>query len=188
MIAVLYCGRRRGELPLGHGERRLVGALAAQAALALENSLLLANLRRQVEEHRLFEDYLERIFQFSAAALLICDASGRVLRTNERAAHLLGWPPELLTGRFLFDFVDLRPEWRSYLPSGLASVQIHFIVNGVERTGLLSTSTLEVEPGRFDGRVVALDDITDRSTLSSASPSRSASPLSVDWPPVSRTR
>ena len=41
-------------------------------------------------------------------------------------------------------------------------MQIDFIVNGAERTGLLSTSTLEVEPGRFDGRVVALDDITDQ--------------------------
>jgi two-component system NtrC family sensor kinase len=164
-IGVVYCGRRRGELPLGHGERRLVNALAAQASLALENSLLLANLRKQVEEHRLLEDYLERIFQFSAAALLICDASGRVLRANMRAANLLGRTTDQLTGAFLHDLVELRPEWRSYLPSGLSGVHVDFSVDGAKRHGMLSTSTLEVEPGRFDGRVVALDDISDQLQL-----------------------
>ncbi|MFI5167841.1 MAG: ATP-binding protein [Thermoanaerobaculales bacterium] len=165
VIGVVYCGRRHGELPLGHGERRLVGALAAQAALALENTLLLANLRRQVEEHRLLEDYLERIFQSSAAALLICDATGRVLRANERASTLLGREPAKLVGEPLGGFVELRPEWHSFLPSGVAGLQVRFKVGEAWRTGLLSTSVLEVEPGRFDGRVVALDDISEQLAL-----------------------
>jgi two-component system NtrC family sensor kinase len=162
VIGLVYCGRRHGELPLGHGERRLVGALAAQAALALENTLLMANLRRQVEEHRLLEDYLERIFQFSAAALLIADASGRVLRANERAGALLQREPSQLVGEFIHSLVELSPEFHSYLPSDLAGVQVRFAVGAEWRTGLLSTSALEVEPGRFDGRVVALDDISEQ--------------------------
>jgi two-component system NtrC family sensor kinase len=165
VIGLVYCGRRHGELPLGHGERRLVGALAAQAALALENTLLMANLRRQVEEHRLLEDYLERIFQFSAAALLICDASGRVLRANERAGALLRREPAKLVGEFLQALVELGPAWQGFLPSDLAGVQVRFSVGTEWRTGLLSTSALEVEPGRFDGRVVALDDISDQLVL-----------------------
>ncbi len=165
VIGLVYCGRRHGELPLGHGERRLVGALAAQAALALENTLLMANLRRQVEEHRLLEDYLERIFQFSAAALLICDASGRVLRANERAGALLHRDPGKLVGEFLHALVELRPEWQSVLPSDLAGIQVRFSKAGEWHTGLLSTSALEVEPGRFDGRVVALDDISEQLSL-----------------------
>lgn len=165
VIGLVYCGRRHGELPLGHGERRLVGALAAQAALALENTLLMANLRKQVEEHRLLEDYLERIFQFSAAALLICDASGRVLRANERAGALLRREPGKLVGEFLKNLVKLSSEWHTFLPSDLAGVQVRFAVEGEWRTGLLSTSALEVEPGRFDGRVVALDDISEQLVL-----------------------
>ncbi len=165
VIGLVYCGRRHGEMPLGHGERRLVGALVAQAALALENTLLMADLRRQVEEHRLLEDYLERIFQFSAAALLICDASGRVLRANERAGALLKREPGKLVGAFLHSLVELSPEMHGYLPSDLAGLQVRFAVGDDWRTGLLSTSALEVEPGRFDGRVVALDDISDQLTL-----------------------
>jgi two-component system NtrC family sensor kinase len=165
VVGVVYCGRRHGELPLGHGERRLVGALVAQAALALENALLLANLRHQVEEHRLLEDYLERIFQSSAAALLICDASGRLLRANERASTLLGNDPANLLGEPLSAFVELRPEWRGSLPSDLASVQVRFRAGEGWHTGLLSTSALEIEPGRFDGRVVALDDISEQLAL-----------------------
>jgi two-component system NtrC family sensor kinase len=133
--------------------------------IGLENTLLMANLRRQVEEHRLLEDYLERIFQFSAAALLICDASGRVLRANERAGTLLRREPRLLVGEFLHALVELRPEWRSLLPTDLAGVQVRFTTAGEWHTGLLSTSALEVEPGRFDGRVVALDDITEQLNL-----------------------
>jgi two-component system NtrC family sensor kinase len=165
VIGLVYCGRRHGELPLGHGERRLVGALTAQAALALENTLLMVNLRRQVEEHRLLEDYLERIFQFSAAALLICDASGRVLRGNERACTLLRREPAQLVGEFLQTLVELGPDWPGFLPSDLAGVQVRFSAAGAWRTGLLSTSALEVEPGRFDGRVVALDDISEQLVL-----------------------
>ncbi|HVN76617.1 MAG TPA: ATP-binding protein [Thermoanaerobaculaceae bacterium] len=165
VIGLVYCGRRRGELPLGHGERRLVGALAAQAALALENTLLMANLRRQVEEHRLLEDYLERIFQFSAAALLICDTSGRVLRANERAATLLHREPANLVGEFLHRLVELRTEWRGVLPADLAGVQVRFATGKEWHTCLVSTSALEVEPGRFDGRVVVLDDITEQLKL-----------------------
>lgn len=165
IIGLVYCGRRHGELPLGHGERRLVGALAAQAALALENTLLMANLRRQVEEHRLLEDYLERIFQFSAAALLICDTAGRVLRVNERAAVLLRRAPQQLVGEFLHTLVELRSDWRGVLPSDLAGVQVRFATGADWHTCLMSTSALEVEPGRFDGRVVALDDITEQLNL-----------------------
>ena len=165
VIGLVYCGRRHGELPLGHGERRLVGALAAQAALALENTLLMANLRRQVEEHRLLEDYLERIFQFSAAALLICDTSGRVLRANERAASLLRRAPSQIVGEFLHSLVELRDDWRGVLPSDLAGVQVRFATGQDWHTCLMSTSALEVEPGRFDGRVVALDDITEQLKL-----------------------
>lgn len=165
MVGVVYCGRRHGDLPLGHGERRLVAALAAQAALALENSLLLANLRRQVEEHRLLEDYLERVFQSSAAALLICDATGRVLRANARAELLLDRPAAELVGLPLSAFVELSPAWRSFLPPDLDGVQVKLLGADGERPGLLSTSALEVEPGRFDGRVVALDDISDQLAL-----------------------
>jgi signal transduction histidine kinase len=165
VVGLVYCGRRHGELPLGHGERRLVGALTAQAALALENSLLLADLQRQVEEHRLLEDYLERIFQFSAAALLICDARGRILRANQRAEALLRRPAPRLVGQNLATLVELRPEWRAALPAELAGVQVQILSADGPRTGLLSISALEVELGRFDGRVVALDDISDQLRL-----------------------
>ena len=161
LVGVVYCGRRHGELPLGHGERRLVGVLVAQATLALENTLLLHDLRRQVEEHRLLEGYLERVFQSSAAALLICDAQGRIQRTNERAVALLQCDAGALGGKQLAMFVELPSEWGEALPQDLASVPVRFAGSG-ERVGLLSISALESEPGRFDGRVVALDDISEQ--------------------------
>ena len=158
---VVYCGRRNGELPLGHGERRLVAVLTAQASLALENTLLLDDLRRQVEGHRLLEGYLERVFQSSAAALLICDAHGRITRANGRAVALLERDAAGLADQRLSALVELPSEWGDLLPQDLASVPVRF-AGGSDRVGLLSISALESEPGRYDGRVVALDDISEQ--------------------------
>lgn len=165
LVGILYCGRRRGQLPLGHGERRLVSALVAQAALALQNTLLLKDLRLQIEEHRLLEDYLERVFQSSAAALLICDARGRVLRTNRKAAELLARPEAKLVGHDLAELVDLPAEWRTALPASVSGVPVRFPIGGSWRSGLISIAVLETEPGSFDGRIVALDDISDQLSM-----------------------
>ncbi len=166
VVGILYCGRRPGGIPLGHGERRLVSALAAQAALALENALLLEDLRRQLEEHRLLEGYLERIFESSAAALIVCDAHGAVLRANQRASVLLGLTGGGgIAGRTLADLVELPAEWRHEIPASASGVPVQLISSGSVRDGLISTSVLEVEPGRFDGRVVAIEDISEQLRL-----------------------
>lgn len=166
VVGLLYCGRRPGGIPLGHGERRLVSALAAQAALALENALLLEDLRRQLEEHRLLEGYLERIFESSAAALIVCDAHGAVLRANQRASALLGvTTASSLAGRPLADLMELPAEWRSEIPPSTSGIPVQLISSGSVRDGLISTSVLEVEPGRFDGRVVAIEDISEQLRL-----------------------
>ncbi len=166
VVGILYCGRRPGGIPLGHGERRLVSALAAQAALALENALLLEDLRRQVEEHRLLEGYLERIFESSAAALIVCDAHGAILRANQRASTLLGLTGAGgLAGRTLTDLMKLPPEWHSQIPPSASGVPVQLVSSGTVRDGLISTSVLEVEPGRFDGRVVAIEDISEQLRL-----------------------
>jgi len=161
IVGVVYCGLRAGELPLGHGERRLVLALAAQASLALENTLLLADLRRQVQEHRRLEAYLDRVFESSAAALLICDARGRILRANTRASVLLGTPPQNLVGTPIGEHLECPGSWQGDLPSGAAGVQVA-LADHPERTVLVSTSNLEMETGDFDGRIVAVEDISEQ--------------------------
>ncbi len=165
LVGLLYCGRRRGQLPLGHGERRLVSALVAQAALALQNTLLLRDLRLQLEEHRLLEDYLERVFQSSAAALLICDARGRVLRCNRKATSLLGRAENVTVGRELAELLELPAEWRTVLPETASGVPVRFLLGEAWRSGLVSIAALETEPGNFDGRIVALDDISEQLSL-----------------------
>lgn len=163
VLGVAYLGRKHGAMPLTHAERRLVGALLAQAALALENSLLLSDLYRQVEQHRLLEEYLERIFESAATALVICDASGLVLRANQRAQALLGRPGHSIHGRRLGELVMLPESWPT-LPERAAGVQVR-IPGDQQRVGVLSVSTVELQPGQRDGRVVAVEDITQQLAL-----------------------
>jgi signal transduction histidine kinase len=164
LLGVAYLGRKEGAMPLPHAERRLVGALVAQAALALENSLLLADLVRQVEQHRLLEEYLERVFASAATALLICDAHGTVLRANQRALSLLAGEEGSLAGKNLASLITLPPSWGQTLPERAAGVQVPLVGTG-ERVGLLSVSTIELQPGQRDGRVVAVEDITQQLEL-----------------------
>ncbi len=164
LMGVAYVGRKEGALPLTHAERRLVGALVAQAALALENSVLLSDLVRQVEQHRLLEEYLERVFESAATALLICDANGTILRANQRAMSLFSKEDGTLAGISLAQLVKLPPSWGGALPEKVAGMQVQ-LLGGGERVGLLSVSTVELQPGQRDGRVVAVEDITQQLEL-----------------------
>lgn len=164
VLGLAYLGRKAGTLPLTHAERRLVVALVAQAALALENSLLLADLFRQVEQHRILEEYLEKVFESAATALLICDANGVVLRGNQRAASMLNPKGQPLTGMPLAALVQLPQSWAGVLPERAAGVQVKLLANP-ERLGVLSVSPLELQPGQQDGRVVAVEDITQQLEL-----------------------
>jgi len=164
VLGIAYLGKKPGGMPLTHAERRLVTALSAQAALALENSLLLADLLHQVEQHRLLEEYLERIFASAAVALLICDASGQVLRANQRAAALFRGEGESLAGSRLSSLVELPAGWGELLPEKAAGVQVR-LAGTPHRVGVLSVSTVELQPGQKDGRIVAVEDITQQLEL-----------------------
>lgn len=164
ILGLAYLGRKAGTIPLTHAERRLVGALVAQAALALENSLLLANLFRQVEQHRILEEYLERVFESAATALLICDANGVVLRGNQRAASMLNREGQRLAGTSLASLVQLPESWGGVLPARAAGVQVKLLAKP-ESLGVLSVSPLELQPGQQDGRVVGVEDITQQLEL-----------------------
>lgn len=164
VLGIVYLSKKPGGMPLTHAERRLVAALAAQAALALENSLLLADLLRQVEQHRLLEEYLDRIFSSAAVALLICDASGQVLRANQRAVSLLSSHEAALGRTRLGELLELPAEWGEFLPEKAAGIQVR-LLGGQNRVGLLSVSTVELQPGQKDGRIVAVEDITQQLEL-----------------------
>ncbi|NOZ77925.1 MAG: PAS domain-containing protein [Acidobacteria bacterium] len=157
---LLYLGLRRGIFPLGREVREVVAALAAQAALGLESAGLMEDLRQQAEEYRILHANTQRIIESSAAGILVCDARGRILSANTQAAGVFSIAASELVGRELGTLVELPKQWAPQLP-------VHVLNAGGQtlteppRWIVMAVSALELESGRFDGRVVVLQDVTE---------------------------
>jgi signal transduction histidine kinase len=157
---LLYLGLRRGIFPLGTEGREVVTALAAQTALGLESARLLDNLRRQAEEYRILHANTQRIIESSAAGILVCDATGRILSTNARAAAILDEPSREMVGIELRHLVELPASWQPHLP--LHAVNAEGSTRGeAGRRVVMAVSVLELDSGSFNGRVVVLQDVSE---------------------------
>ncbi len=157
---VLYLGLRRGIFPLGREVREVVAALAAQAALGLESAGLMENLRQKAEEYRILHANTQRIIESSAAGILVCDAGGRILSANTQASGIFSTSASGLVGRELAALVELPREWTPRLPIHVLNAGAQTLTTPV-RWVVLAVSALELESGKFDGRVVVLQDVTE---------------------------
>ncbi len=157
---LLYLGLRRGVFPLGSEGEEVVGAFAAQAALALESARYLDDLRRQAEEYRILHTNTQRIIESSAAAILVCDASAHILTANRHAAGIFGREAQALVGMPLGELVDLPEAWHDQLPIHAVNTEARTHSKPPRRV-ILAVSVLELDSGSFNGRVVVLQDVTE---------------------------
>jgi len=157
---LLYLGLRQGMLPLGSEGQEVVSAFAAQAAVALESARYLDDLRRQAEEYRILHANTQRIIESSAAAILVCDASGRILSANTEAAGIFSHDAQELVGRALRTLVELPEGWQTHLPLHAVNTEADTRSDPPRRV-IMAVSVLELDTGSFNGRVVVLQDVTE---------------------------
>ena len=157
---LLYLGLRRGLFPLGSEAQEVVEAFTTQAAVALESARYLDDLRRQAEEYRILHANTQRIIESSAAAILVCDAGGRILSANARAAGIFEVEARELVAVALDSLVDLPQSWRATLPLQAANAEAK-TKGEPQRRVILAVSMLELDSGTFNGRVVVLQDVTE---------------------------
>ncbi len=157
---LLYLGLRRGLFPLGSEGEEVVGAFAAQSALALESARYLDDLRRQAEEYRILHANTQRIIESSAAAILVCDAAANILTANRHAAGIFERHAQSLVGLGLGQVVDLPEAWRNQLPLHAVNTESRTLSDPPRRV-ILAVSVLELDSGSFNGRVVVLQDVTE---------------------------
>jgi len=157
---LLYLGLRRGIYPLGSEGREVVRAFAAQAALALESARRLDELRRQAEEYRILHANTQRIIESSAAAILVCDATGRILSANSKAAAIFGHDSRALVGETLEALLEVPASWKPQLPMHVVNAEADTLSQPSRRV-IMAVSVLELDSGSFNGRVVVLQDVTE---------------------------
>jgi PAS domain S-box-containing protein len=157
---LLYLGLRRGIFPLGTEGQEVVSAFAAQAAVSLESARYLDDLRRQAEEYRILHANTQRIIESSAAAILVCDATGRILSANTEAAGIFEHDARELVGQALKALVNLPDGWQTHLPLHAANAEASTRTDPPRRV-MMAVSVLELDTGSFNGRVVVLQDVTE---------------------------
>jgi len=98
-IAVMALGRKASTEPLSSEDMALLSAVAAQAAIALENGRLYRQLRTKADELERMRQFSENILESLNDGLAVLDRDGRVIRWNRQMEELHGTRHEDAVGR-----------------------------------------------------------------------------------------
>jgi two-component system NtrC family sensor kinase len=150
-----FAGRNK---PLSEEDRRLLQAIAGQAAVPLENARFLTRLE---QANRHWMETFDAIPDFIVAH----DAAGNVLRVNRSLADFIGVPPQQLIGinmGALFAMGSTPPALACpFCRSGGGSTD-EYAHPVVDRLYLVSTSEVHAASSEGLQTIHVLKDITDR--------------------------
>jgi hypothetical protein len=174
-IGVLAVGRRAGAEPLSSEDMALLGAVAGQAATALENARLYGQLRVKADEIERLRQFSDSVVESLSDGLLVVDLEDRVLRWNRRLEQLIGLERGRAIGRRLpaiFDkvFLDSLYAARRDAPDGATLYRLPLASNVRHggRTPLLVNAGIapfQTADAVKAGWIIVLEDITDRANL-----------------------
>jgi PAS domain S-box-containing protein len=107
-IAVLALGRNESAEPLSSEDMALIGAVAGQAATALENGRLYRQLHVKAGELERLREFSENVLQSLDDGLAVADPDGRILWWNRAIEELYGVAAASAIGRPLPELFDAR--------------------------------------------------------------------------------
>jgi PAS domain S-box-containing protein len=105
-IAVMALGRKASAEPLSSEDMALLSAVAAQAAIALENGRLYRQLRTKADELERMRQFSDNILESLNDGLAVLDRNGRIVRWNRQMEELYGIRHEDAVGHALADLFD----------------------------------------------------------------------------------
>ncbi len=151
----------------------LLGTLADQSAVALENARLLADLRDQMVQMRAMRDYLDSTLASIATGVLTLDRANKIISFNRAAEEIFHVPAPKALGQ-VYDQV-LPPLEGAQLPMLLSRVWMHNtqhvvrdVVTQVAGRGAVHL-TLQLSAMRRGDETVGIamvvEDLTDQARL-----------------------
>jgi len=171
-MAVVAVGRRAYGEPPSSEDLALLGAVAGQAATALENARLYGQLRGKAEEIERLRQFSDSVVESLSDALVVVDLDDGVLRWNRRAEALAGFDGRALQGRrldslFSPTFVEVLAAARLSSPDGTTLYRVPLVPGaGRDDTRLVNVA---IAPFRTEGAqagwILVVEDITDRANL-----------------------
>jgi PAS domain S-box-containing protein len=173
-VGVIAMGRRPQGEPLNSEDMGLLGAVAAQAATALENARLYNQLSAKANEIERLRQFGDSVVESLTDGLIVVDLDDRVVRWNRRMESLIGLNRsdvlrESLDTVFSGPFLETLHAARRESPSGMTLYRVPLEVGGVggDRALLVNVavSPFQTEEGVRAGWIIVIEDITDRANL-----------------------
>jgi hypothetical protein len=173
-IAVIGAGRRPHNEPISSEDMALVGAVAGQAATALENARLYGQLRGKADEIERLRQFSDSVVESLSDGLVVVDLDDRILRWNRRVEELVRQDRSRAVGRrlpamFSRAFVETLHAARRDSPAGTTLYRVPLATgHGDERRALLlnvAIAPFQTADGSQAGWIIVLEDVTDRANL-----------------------
>jgi two-component system NtrC family sensor kinase len=173
-IAVIAFGHRPHGEPLNSEDIALLGAVAAQAATALENARLYNELSAKASEIERLRQFSDSVVESLSDGLVVVDLDDRVLRWNRRMETLVGADRQQVLGRDLLDlfsrpFVESLQAARREAPAGATMYRVPLDTGaGGDRKPLLVNTAIapfQTAEGVQAGWIIVIEDVTDRANL-----------------------
>jgi two-component system, NtrC family, sensor kinase len=161
---IAYLGVSRTETGdfLSSEDVELLVTLSGYVGIAVDNSKLYESLARKVEEYEKLKEFSENIVESINVGILAADLEDRVESWNSQIEKLTGISRENALGRKLSDL--LPPELCDRLGEGVANVY-KFVLKPQDATLNIAIAPLISREGARIGRLIILDDVTDRAEL-----------------------
>lgn len=173
-IGVLAVGRRARLEPLSSEDMALLGAVASQAATALENARLYGQLRVKAEEIERLRQFSDSVVESLSDGLFVIDLDDRVLRWNRRLEQMFQFDRTRAIGRrlsalFPASLVDLLMAARRDTPDGATLLRVPLASGPSELSRPLLVNAgiapFQTADGIKAGWIVVIEDVTDRASL-----------------------
>jgi PAS domain S-box-containing protein len=106
LVAVIGLGRAKDGSLLSSEDLDILKTVSGYIAVAIENSSLYQQQKRQTEELSLLKEFNESIVESVNVGLLAVDENGRITRCNTTFEEMMGLPREEITGKLFEDVFD----------------------------------------------------------------------------------
>lgn len=173
ILGCVLLGRETGQPIFTADDEKLLVALAAQAAIAVENARLFADVKAQRDAIAEMKNYMDNIFASIASGVITTNTGDVVTLINRAAERILGVPANEMMGKH---YADALPEMGAKITKLVEIIKAEDrSIVGYEMEPIIPTrgqvvlrlnlSPLKDNREETNGIAIVVDDLTERRQL-----------------------